>query len=121
MASEQVVLIVDDNRLLREQYATALRSAGYTVVTAADGQEAVAAAQRGRPDAVLMDVMMPVMGGIAALTALLALYPDLPVIMITADESAAIEREALEAGARQVLYKPVPLADLVARFTRCLA
>lgn len=121
MARGQMLLVVDDNRLLREQFAAALRAAGYEVLTAGDGQEAVCIAESRRPDAVLMDIVMPVMDGIAALRALRTRYPDLSVVMITAEEDSAIEQEAVQAGATEVLYKPIPLGDLVARVRELLA
>ena len=64
------VLVADDDRLLRTAAATTLRSAGFEVLAAADGEEAVALARAERPDLILLDLVMPKVDGFAALARL---------------------------------------------------
>jgi len=109
------VVLVDDEQLVRSGLRMILESAGDIEVVgeAADGGEAVEQVRRHRPDAVLMDIRMPVMDGLAA-TRELAALPDPPkVIMLTTFELDEYVHTALEHGAVGFLLKDTPPRDLI--------
>jgi DNA-binding NarL/FixJ family response regulator len=109
------VLLADDHALVRQGMAEMLSSdPGIEVVAqAADGREAVNLAQKEKPDVVILDVEMPVMGGQVALRKLLALWPPPQVVIVTvfADESHV--RELLALGASAYLSKNASMGDLI--------
>ncbi len=104
------VLLVEDDKDIRDAVSAVLEAEGYTVITAGNGQEALAALERGQPCVVLLDLMMPVMNGWDFMeevkkTRRLA---DLPVVVV----SAYSERKA--EGVRRVLKKPLDVNQLLA-------
>jgi DNA-binding NarL/FixJ family response regulator len=109
------VLLADDHALVRQGMAEMLSSdPGIEVVAqAADGREAVNLARKEKPDVVVLDVEMPVMGGQVALRKLLALWPPPQVVIVTvfADESHV--RELLALGASAYLSKNASMGDLI--------
>jgi DNA-binding NarL/FixJ family response regulator len=109
------VLLADDHALVRQGMAEMLSSdPGIEVVAqAADGREAVNLARKEKPDVVVLDVEMPVMGGQVALRKLLALWPPPQVVIVTvfADESHV--RELLALGAGAYLSKNASMGDLI--------
>lgn len=119
------VLVADDDADVRALLAGHLRQAGYDVVEATDGAEAVALARRTSPGLVLMDLRMPNMDGLAALRALRAepTTRNLPVIMMTASPGMLDEsRTAMAAlGGARLLAKPCTAEELAATITRSLA
>jgi CheY-like chemotaxis protein len=112
------LLVADDDPAVRRQVATLLRRKGYSVLEAADGEEAVAIALRERPAMVLLDIRMPRMDGIEALHALRDLEEthDVPVVMMTASPAVAgaAREEMAELGVSALLTKPVTMEDLLA-------
>jgi len=78
------ILLVDDERNIRDLYSTELAEEGYSVYTAVSGEEALALLDTLTPDLITLDVRMPGMGGIAALRAIREKLPSVPVIMLTA-------------------------------------
>ncbi len=112
-----VVLVVDDDVSLRVLVDAALRGAGFQVVEAVDGSEAIARFEEARPDVVLLDVMMPGMDGYEACQKLRALPGGgaTPIVMMTGlDDIDSIER-AYEVGATDFTTKPINGALLVHR------
>jgi DNA-binding NarL/FixJ family response regulator len=108
------VLIVDDHPVVRDGLRGMLGGQpDLTVVgEAADGREALAAISQHEPDVVLMDLRMPVLDGVGAITRLAAVHPDVRVIVLTTyDEDQDIVR-AVEAGATGYLLKDVPRDEL---------
>ncbi len=108
------VLVVDDDEAILEMVQDALESAGYAVLTAKDGAEALISFATQRPDVVLLDVMMPRMDGGATLAELRRLYSDTdvpPVIVMTAARQA--RERALEMRVPLFLEKPFDLATLL--------
>ncbi|MBK7660198.1 MAG: response regulator, partial [Betaproteobacteria bacterium] len=103
------LLLVEDNEINREVAVELLLAAGYRVETAADGRDALDRLRGGAFDAVLMDVQMPVMDGLAATRALRELPEGrhLPVIAMTANAFDDDRRECLEAGMDDFVSKPV--------------
>ncbi|HWD65146.1 MAG TPA: response regulator transcription factor [Solirubrobacteraceae bacterium] len=113
--SDQIrVLVVDDQALVREGLMTLLATvAGINPVAAAsDGVEAVAAAQRHRPDVVLMDLRMPRMDGVEATRQVRQSLPDTEVVVLTTHADEASILDALRAGARGYLTKDAGVAAI---------
>ena len=121
-----IVLIVDDEKALRDGLSDAVRDLGYAPVVASSGREALAVAAQTNPDAVLLDLRMPDMDGLQVLTRLRGETAGarLPVAIITAYATAANTIEAMRLGAFDHLTKPVgrdDLASLLARMLRSRA
>lgn len=109
MSSDQrTVLTVDDSKVVRAMVARALERYDCRIVEAANGQEAVAAAEKHRPDLILLDITMPVMDGRQALAALRARDTTraIPVIMLTAERTKEIIVEIAKLGVSGYLLKP---------------
>jgi two-component system, OmpR family, response regulator MprA len=109
------VLVVEDDKAVRESLRRSLEFNGYEVATAGDGAEALAGISRVRPDVVLMDVMMPRLGGLEATRALRTAGNDVPILVLTARDAVGDRVEGLDAGADDYLTKPFALAELLAR------
>jgi CheY-like chemotaxis protein len=111
------LLVVDDNLLNREMLGRRLERAGYGVVVAASGKEALDIMGRTSVDLVLLDVMMPEMSGLDVLTRIREKHSpaDLPVIMVTARTESADVVEALGLGANDYVSKPVDFPVVQAR------
>ena len=111
------ILLAEDEQQIGDMVAFKLANSGHDVVRVADGEAALAAAERDRPDVIILDVMMPLVDGFAVLGRLKA-NPDLrtiPVIMLTARGQ---ERDVLwgpQAGAADYIVKPFSLKELLAR------
>jgi two-component system NtrC family response regulator len=117
------VLIVDDEKNLRDGLSEAVRDLGYQALVAASGREALTVAEANKPDAVLLDLRMPDMDGLQVLTRLRAAADgaNVPVAIITAYATAANTIEAMRLGAFDHLTKPIgreDLASLLARMIR---
>jgi hypothetical protein len=102
----RTVLVVDDDREVSQCLSVRLQSAGYEVVSAADGEAGLAAALKVHPDAVVLDVRMPKMDGLAVLKELRACesMKNMPIVMLSA--SIRDQHRALEAGASYFVPKP---------------
>ena len=111
-----LVLVADDEEDIRSLVALRLRRAGYDVVTAADGEEALRLARQTKPDLLILDVSMPVMDGLTVCRELQgqgAAAP--PVIFLTARTHSAAALEGFAAGAADYVTKPFRPAELLAR------
>ena len=107
------LLVADDHRLLRSALVDLLVQAGFEVVgEAADGADAVALAKQLEPDVVLMDLRMPVLGGLDATRLIKDARPDIQVVLLSAFESPALQQQAEEAGCFAYLVKGCPPGDL---------
>ena len=100
------VLVVDDAAFMRLRACKVLQDNGHEVVQAENGAEAVKQYQQHKPDAVLMDITMPEMDGLAALKEIKKVDPTARVAMVTAMGQQAIVMEALKAGAKDFVLKP---------------
>ena len=111
------VLIADDNAANLRIMRTRLTADGYEVVTAADGEEALAVAHEAKPDLILLDIMMPKVDGIEVCRTLKKQQSPsfVPIILVTAMADAKDIVAGLEAGADEYLTKPVDHAALSAR------
>ncbi|HWJ11701.1 MAG TPA: response regulator transcription factor [Nocardioides sp.] len=114
------VLVVDDDRAVRESLRRSLTFNGYDVHLAGDGAEALAGIGAIAPDVVVMDVMMPKLDGLEATRALRAAGNDVPVIVLTARDAVGDRVEGLDAGADDYLTKPFALEELLARIRALL-
>jgi two-component system OmpR family response regulator len=109
------VLVVDDEASLSELLSMALRYEGWDVRTAADGAAAVRTAREHRPDAVVLDVMLPDFDGLEVLRRLRAEAPEVPVLFLTARDAVEDRVAGLTAGGDDYVTKPFSLEELVAR------
>ncbi|MFF5406301.1 response regulator transcription factor [Streptomyces misionensis] len=109
------VLVVDDDPDLAEVLTGALRYEGWEVRAAADGTAALAAARELRPDAVVLDVMLPDMDGLTVLRGLHESQPDVCVLFLTARDAVEDRIAGLTAGGDDYVTKPFSLEEVVAR------
>ncbi len=114
------MLVVDDDRAVRESLKRSLVFNGYDVHLAGDGAEALAGIGALAPDVVVMDVMMPKLDGLETTRALRAAGNDVPVIVLTARDAVGDRVEGLDAGADDYLTKPFALEELLARLRALL-
>jgi two-component system, OmpR family, response regulator MprA len=114
------ILVADDDPAVRESLRRSLAFNGYDVVTASDGQEALDLIAADRPDAVVLDLMMPRLDGLQACRTLRSQGDDLPVLMLTARDGVADRVAGLDAGADDYLPKPFALEELLARLRALL-
>ncbi|MGB0102359.1 MAG: response regulator, partial [Nocardioides sp.] len=114
------VLVVDDDKAVRESLRRSLEFNGYAVSLAADGAEALAVIAAADPDVVVMDVMMPRLDGLEATRALRTAGNDLPILVLTARDAVGDRVEGLDAGADDYLTKPFALQELLARLRALL-
>ena len=114
------VLVVDDDRAVRDSLRRSLEFNGYDVVLAADGAEGLVAVGSQHPDVVVVDVMMPRLDGIETTRALRAAGNDVPILVLTARDAVGDRVEGLDAGADDYLTKPFALEELLARLRALL-
>jgi two-component system, OmpR family, response regulator MprA len=115
------ILVVDDEPAVRTALERALRLEGYEVALAADGRAALdALADRPATDAVVLDVLMPELGGLEVCRRLRAAGDRTPVLMLTARDRVADRVDGLDAGADDYLVKPFALEELTARLRALL-
>lgn len=114
------ILVVDDDRAVRESLRRSLSFNGYTVDLAEDGVEALDAIANERPDAVVLDVMMPRLDGLEVCRQLRSGGDDLPILVLTARDSVSERVAGLDAGADDYLPKPFALEELLARLRALL-
>ncbi|NCF30027.1 MAG: response regulator [Gammaproteobacteria bacterium] len=117
MRTPPCILVVDDNPMNVDILQTRLTAHGYAVITASDGEQALATARAQHPDLILLDVMMPKVDGVTVCRELKAdtSLPFMPIIMVTAKSDSQDIVAGLEAGAEEYLTKPVDHAALMAR------
>ncbi|MGI8531723.1 MAG: response regulator transcription factor [Geodermatophilaceae bacterium] len=109
------VLVVDDEASLRELLSMALRFESWDVRTAEDGMAAVRAARDFRPDAVVLDMMLPDIDGMEVLRRLRENAPRIPVLFLTARDAVEDRVAGLTAGGDDYVTKPFSLEEVVAR------
>ena len=116
------ILIADDERLLRDLLEFRLSQRNFIVVAASDGREALERLEDSAPDAVVLDLMMPIHDGMEVLRRMrtLAQHADTPVIMLTARRGEKDIVGALALGANDYLVKPFMPEELLARLSRLL-
>ncbi|MGA8923883.1 MAG: response regulator [Candidatus Dormiibacterota bacterium] len=108
------VLVADDNDVAQRLCKRVLEKAGYGVLIAADGLQAVDIALKRHPSMILMDVAMPGIDGLEAMRRIKLEMPAIPIVIASAHSMASDRERFLAAGADDVLSKPFRLADLIA-------
>jgi two-component system response regulator MprA len=114
------VLVIDDDQKLLKMLQRTLVYEGFDVITAADGEQALALAHDGSPGVIVLDWMLPKLDGLEVLAALRAAKNDTPILMLTARDAVEDRVEGLESGADDYLVKPFAPAELVARVNALL-
>lgn len=114
------VLLVDDDALMHRLFQHHLERAGYKMISAMNGRDALDLAARQRPNLIIMDIMMPDMDGVAALRELKKgdNTRDIPIIIITANGNALARKESENSGAALFLTKPFSPTQLLDEIRR---
>ncbi|MEU6646753.1 response regulator transcription factor [Saccharomonospora sp. NPDC046836] len=114
------ILVVDDDRAVRESLRRSLEFNGYKVDVASDGAQALEKVTGDRPDAMVLDVMMPRLDGLEVARRLRSTGDDLPILVLTARDTVSDRVAGLDAGADDYLPKPFALEELLARLRALL-
>lgn len=110
------ILIVDDDSVLRESLAAGLEAEGYSVSQARDGREGLSRATEWRPDLVVLDLVMPQLGGLEVCRRMREAGIESPIIILTGEKKEEIDKVlGLELGADDYMVKPFGMSELVAR------
>ncbi len=120
MAACKPVLVVDDERVIREGCRRLLAPEGYEVLTAENGREALDLLLTESADVILCDLLMPVMGAFEVIEEVRVKYPDLPLIVITGHGTVATAVEAMRKGAYDFITKPFAADHLMLIIKRAL-
>ena len=115
----RTILVVDDERTLRETLAESLETEGFVVVQAADGREAVNAFRRSHPDLILLDLMLPELSG-TEVCRIIRSESGVPILMLTAKNAELDKVVGLELGADDYVTKPFSFRELLARIRALL-
>ena len=115
LAVTQRILIAEDDAAVRRSVERALKFEGYEIRTAENGERALIEAAKEPPDAIVLDIMMPVLDGMAVCRKLRAAGDTTPILMLTARHELADRVAGLDAGADDYLVKPFALEELLAR------
>ena len=115
----RTILVVDDEKTLRETLAESLEIEGFTVVQAADGREAVESFRRHHPDLILLDLMLPELSG-TEVCRIVRSESDVPILMLTAKSAEVDKVVGLELGADDYVTKPFSFRELLARIRALL-
>jgi two-component system response regulator MprA len=114
------ILVVEDEPSMRDALERVLRHSGYQVELAGDGRAGLAAASDHTPDAIVLDVTLPLLDGLEVCRRLRAAGNQVPVLMVTARDAIADRVAGLDAGADDYLVKPFSIAELRARIRALL-
>jgi two-component system OmpR family response regulator len=118
--AEAKLLVVDDEPNIRELLSTSLRFAGFEVISAGNGREALAAAEADAPDLAVLDVMLPDMDGFTVTRRLRAAGKHFPVLFLTAKDDTEDKVTGLTVGGDDYVTKPFSLDEVVARIRAVL-
>ncbi|MET3935867.1 two-component system OmpR family response regulator [Arthrobacter sp. OAP107] len=119
-SAEAKLLVVDDEPNIRELLSTSLRFAGFEVVSAGNGREALAAVEAHAPDLAVLDVMLPDMDGFTVTRRLRAAGKHFPVLFLTAKDDTEDKVTGLTVGGDDYVTKPFSLDEVVARIRAVL-
>jgi len=114
-SDKDLILVIEDDRALRDGLAMNLRIQGYEVLTADDGESGMRMAFDARPDLIVLDIMMPSWSGLDILEALRERGENVPVLILSARGTIPDKVEGLNLGADDYMTKPFDLSELIAR------
>lgn len=114
------VLVVDDEPNIRDLLASGLRFAGFSVLAVGNGNDAVAAAEKGNPDLILLDVMLPDMSGFSVTKKLRSMDILAPVLFLTARDEVEDKITGLTVGGDDYMTKPFSIDEIIARINAIL-
>jgi len=116
------VLLVEDTEDNRFMMRRLLEMAGYGVVEATNGEEAVRLAESKRPDLILMDLSLPVIDGLAATRAIRKLdgFTEVPIVAVSAHDTSDFQADAIAAGCDSYITKPIDFSQLELLIARLL-
>ena len=114
------ILVVDDEPNIRDLLASGLRFAGFSVLTVGNGNDAVVAAEKGNPDLILLDVMLPDMSGFSVTKKLRSMNILAPVLFLTARDEVEDKITGLTVGGDDYMTKPFSLDEIIARINAIL-
>jgi two-component system response regulator MprA len=114
------ILVVDDDRALRTAIIRALQLEGYATIDAADGAQALTRVEEQRPDAVILDLGLPIIDGLTVCQVLRARGDRTPILVLTARSEVSDRVNGLDAGADDFMSKPFALEELLARLRALL-
>lgn len=114
------ILIVEDDRELRELFCTVLTQNGYRPLESGDGEEALKVMETEYVDLIISDIMMPNMDGYELTREIRSANMDLPVLMITAKDSSFYKKEGFQAGTDDYMVKPVDVNEMIWRIKALL-
>lgn len=115
------ILIVDDAAFVRMQYSKSLIEGGYDVEEASNGAEAIEKYKLTNPDAVLLDINMPIIDGIGTLHEILNFDPSAKIIMVSCIGVQSIVLSAMKSGARDFIIKPTEKESLLNKVEKLLS
>jgi two-component system cell cycle response regulator DivK len=118
-----LVLLVEDTEDNRFMMRRLLEMSGYAVVEARNGEEAVRLAREERPQIILMDLSLPIIDGLAATRRIRALpeFADVPIVAVSAHDTADFHSEAMAAGCNSYITKPIDFGELESLIGRLLS
>jgi two-component system, OmpR family, alkaline phosphatase synthesis response regulator PhoP len=111
----ETILVIEDDRSLREGLALNFEVRGYNVITASDGEQGMQKAFDSSPDLIVLDIMLPGFSGLEILTELRARKEGVPVLILSARDTTGNKVEGLDLGADDYVTKPFELPELLAR------
>ncbi len=114
------ILVVDDEPNIRDLLASGLRFAGFSVLAVGNGNDAVVAAEKGKPDLILLDVMLPDMSGFSVTKKLRSMNILAPVLFLTARDEVEDKITGLTVGGDDYMTKPFSLDEIIARINAIL-
>ena len=112
MAEKLKLIIADDSQLLRKKLRDELEKLDCEVIEAENGKEAVMQALQAKPDGIILDIVMPEVGGIEALETIKEINPDIPVVMLSSAGTPQKLMKTLQLGALDFIQKPYTSAQI---------
>lgn len=116
----KTILLVEDNEMNRDMLSRRLQRRGYEVLTAVDGEEAIEMNNRQGPDIILLDIEIPKKDGLTVAQEIKAIYPNQPIIALTAHALAGDREKALAAGCDEYTTKPIDFQLLISLIDKLL-
>ena len=119
-SAQYTILVVDDEELVRNLIVTLLSKSGHSSITAVDGVDALDRMKGNKVDAVITDIKMPNMDGVALTVEIMKQYPGLPILVMTAFDEEYSAGAAIAAGAREYIKKPFSPEEFFAQLQKMI-